>query len=90
MHSNTRAGMIDAPVPPEGEEEDGEEDDDTGGGFGGIGDIMFCCCCCCCFAAGCFLVRLASVKRVGQFVENPKLSPQNGAGCGKKPHKTKV
>ena len=41
MHSNTRAGMIDAPVPPEeGEEEDGEEDDDTGGGFGGIGDII--------------------------------------------------
>lgn len=38
MHSNTRVGMIDAPVPPEGE----EEDDDTGGGFGGIGDIMFC------------------------------------------------
>ena len=37
MHSNTRAGMIDAPVPPEeGEEEDGEEDDD----IGGIGDII--------------------------------------------------
>lgn len=50
MHSNTRAGMIDAPVPPEGEEEDGEDDDDTGGGFGGIGDIMFCCRCrCSCF-----------------------------------------
>ena len=57
MHSNTRAGMIDAPVLPEGEE-DGA-DDDIGGGFGGIGDIIVLSLLL--SSAGCFLVRSSCI-----------------------------
>ena len=83
--------MIDAPVPPEGEEEDGEEDDDTGGGFGGIGDIMFLLLMLL-FRSGLF--SCASRFRKECISDNSlktlNFIPKNGAGCGKKPHKTKV